>query len=130
MIYLMGQSRGRACLAWRERVEASGGRKGSGELRGVGETGAKYEDRRNVYLDLLEIVVELAAILVRRVKLLCWRHRGPPRLLLFYRLRLRVPRSERHLTGGRAMRRQGQGRQMRRQVKNVIRAGSKTPSLS
>ncbi|KAJ7801709.1 hypothetical protein B0H14DRAFT_2894664 [Mycena olivaceomarginata] len=81
-------------------------------------------------LDLLEIVVELAAILVCRVKLHCRRHRGPPRLLLFYRLRLRVPRSERHLTGGRAMRRQGQGRQMRRQVKNVIRARSKTPSLS
>ncbi|KAJ7814675.1 hypothetical protein B0H14DRAFT_2849731 [Mycena olivaceomarginata] len=76
--------------------------------------------RRNAYLDLLEIVVELAAILVCRVKLHCRRHRGPPRLLLFYRLRLRVPRSERHLTG----------RQMRRQVKNVIRAGSKTPSLS
>ncbi|KAJ7814679.1 hypothetical protein B0H14DRAFT_2849766 [Mycena olivaceomarginata] len=81
--------------------------------------------RRNTYLDLLEIVVELAAILVCRVKLHCRRHRGPPRLLLFYRLRLRVPRSERHLTD-----RAKQGRQMRRQVKNVIRARSKTPSLS
>jgi hypothetical protein len=37
-------------------VEVSGGRKGSGELRGVGETGAKYEDRKNAYLDLLEIM--------------------------------------------------------------------------
>jgi hypothetical protein len=44
----------------------------SGELRGVGETGAKYEDMRNAYFDLLGIVVELATILIRRVEFLSW----------------------------------------------------------
>jgi hypothetical protein len=77
----------------------------SGELRGVGETGAKYEDMRNAYFDLLGTVVEL-----RRVEVLSrciW-------VFVFSFIvsdrALSQLTDKRHWTGGRQTRRQGQRR--------------------